>query len=51
MLTLGLAAIQGNKPACVNLNISAIEMTPAQIAEALKLAHEWRAVFKKRKGK
>ena len=37
-----LAAAQGNKPATKNRDLLAKRMTPAQIAEAQKLAREWR---------
>ena len=37
-----LAAAQGNKPATKNRDLLAKRMTPAQIAEAQKLAREWK---------
>ena len=46
-----LAAAQGNKQAPKNRNIVGKLMTPAQIAEAQKLAREWSAAFQKRKAK
>ncbi len=37
-----LAAMNGDKPAPLILNLLANQMTPAQIAEAQKLAQEWK---------
>ena len=37
-----LSADQGNEMALQNLNRTATKMTPAQIAEAQKLAREWK---------
>ena len=39
-----LAAMQGNQDAIKNQNIAVQRMTPAQIAEAQKLAREWRPI-------
>ncbi len=46
-----LAAAQGNKTAPNSRNIAEKKMTPAQLAEAQKLAREWWAAFEQRKGK
>jgi uncharacterized protein len=40
---LNLVAAKGNKDAEKNRGIVAAKMTPAQIAEAQKLAREWKA--------
>jgi TPR repeat protein len=44
-----LAAATGDKTATKNLDMVARETTPAQIAEAQKLAREWRAKHPKKK--
>ncbi len=49
LLWLNLAAEQGSKDAIKNRDIIAKRVTPAQIAEAQKLAREWLAAFEKRK--
>ncbi len=46
-----LAATQGDKTALKNRDIVAKRMTPAQIAEAQRLAREWLAKFEARKKK
>jgi len=38
-----LAAAQGNKNAAIGLEILEKKMTPAQLAEAQRLAREWKA--------
>ena len=46
-----LAGAQGVKQAAKNRDMGAKLMTPAQIAEAQRLASEWMAAFEKRKKK
>jgi TPR repeat protein len=46
-----IAAIQGNNQGRKYSDEIAKRMTPAAISKAQKLAHEWLAAFKKRKGK
>ena len=46
-----LAASQGHKNAPANRDLVEKRMTLGQLADAHLLAHEWRAKFKKRKGK
>ena len=46
-----LAASEGDKTALTNRDLIVKKMTPADISKAQKLAREWRAAFKKRKGK
>jgi len=46
-----LAATQGDKVAVKNRDIVAMNMTPADVSKAQKLAREWWAAFQKRKGK
>ena len=46
-----LAATQGDKDAIKNRDDIAKKKTPADISKAQKLAREWLAAFKKRKGK
>ena len=49
LMWLNLAAEQGGKDSIKKHDILAKRMTPAQIAEAQKLAREWLAAFEKRK--
>jgi TPR repeat protein len=46
-----IAASKGNKSALKGRDIVAKSMTPAQIAEAQRMARDWVAAFNKRKGK
>ncbi len=46
-----LAATQGDKEAEKYRDFVAKKMTPADISKAQKLARQWWAAFKKRKGK
>jgi TPR repeat protein len=39
---INLAAAQGNEVARTNLDIAANQMTPDQLAEAQRLAREWK---------
>ena len=47
-LWFSLAPASGNKDATKNRDIAAKQLTPAQIAEAQKLAREWLAKHKKK---
>jgi len=46
-----LAATKGDKNAAKNRDIVAKKMTPTDVSKAQRLARQWWAAFKKRKGK